>query len=432
MNGNDFWQLVAVAVLVVLAGLFSAADAAIAPFSRARAEELFAEGKTGSRRLRHLLLDPPRYINSILLLRLLCEIAAIVIVTLLFYDSYDGRWWPVLFSSIFSMLVVSFVVIGVAPRTLGRIHAEPFALAAAGPVVVLTSLLGPIPSILIGVGNMITPGRGFREGPFSTETELREMVDMAEASSLIEEGERRMIHSVFELGDTVAREVMVPRNDVVYIEHYKNLRQTMSLFLRSGYSRLPIIDENLDEVMGFAYLKDVARADFDDPEVETTQRIETVMRPAYFVPESKPVDVLLSEMQARRQHIAVVVDEYGGTAGLITIEDILEEIVGEITDEYDNEEEVTVIEDGLARVPSRYPVDELDEVFEGVTISDDEVDSVGGLMAKLLGKVPIPGSSVEAHGLKFTAEEPTGRRNRIGSVLIRVVEPEPETVDDNG
>ncbi len=427
MNGNDFWQLLAVAVLVVLAGLFSAADAAIAPFSRARADELFAEGKAGSRRLRHLLLDPPRYINSILLLRLLSEIAAIVIVTLLFYDSYDGRWWPVLFSSIFSMLVVSFVVIGVAPRTLGRIHAEPFALAAAGPVVALTSLLGPIPSILIAVGNMITPGRGFREGPFSTETELREMVDMAEASSLIEEGERRMIHSVFELGDTVAREVMVPRNDVVYIEHYKNLRQTMSLFLRSGYSRLPIIEENLDEVMGFAYLKDVARVDFDDPAVETTQRIETVLRPAYFVPESKPVDVLLSEMQARRQHIAIVVDEYGGTAGLITIEDILEEIVGEITDEYDNEEEVLLIEDGLARVPSRYPVDELDEVFGGVTISDDDVDSVGGLMAKLLGKVPIPGSSVEAHGLRFTAEEPTGRRNRIGTVLIRVVEPEPET-----
>lgn len=420
MTGNDVWLWLIAAALVLLAGLFSAADAALAPFSKARADELLAEARPGARRLKHLLLDPPRYINSILLLRLLCEIAAIVIVALLLYEAYDERWWPALVTAILAMLVVSFVVIGVAPRTLGRIHAERFALWAAGPVVALTAVLGPIPKILIVVGNVITPGRGFREGPFSTETELREMVDMAEASSLIEEGERRMIHSVFELGDTVAREVMVPRNDVVYIEHYKNLRQTMSLFLRSGYSRLPIIADNLDQVMGFAYLKDVAKRDFDEPEVETTQQIETVMRPAYFVPESKPVDVLLSEMQARRQHVAIVVDEYGGTAGLITIEDILEEIVGEITDEYDQEDHVTVLEPGLARVPSRYPVDELDEIF-GVDITDDDVDSVGGLMAKLLGKVPIPGSSVEAHGLRFTAEEPTGRRNRIGTVLIRLV-----------
>ena len=431
MSGNELALLIAAAGLVVLAGLFSAADAAIAPFSRARAEELLVAGKPGARRLNHLLVDTPRYVNTILLLRLLCEIAAIVIVTLLLNRRYAGSLWLVVLTSIFAMLVVSFVVIGVGPRTLGRLHAERFALAAAGPVVLLTSILGPLPKILIVVGNMITPGKGFREGPFSTETELREMVDLAEASSLIEEGERRMIHSVFELGDTVAREVMVPRNDVVYIEHYKNLRQTMSLFLRSGYSRLPIISENLDEVMGFAYLKDVARRDFDAPQVETTQRIETVMRPAYFVPESKPVDALLSEMQARRQHIAIVIDEYGGTAGLITIEDILEEIVGEITDEYDNEDQVTILEPGLARVPSRYPVDELDEIFR-VNISDDDVDSVGGLMAKLLGKVPIPGSSVEAHGLRFTAEEPTGRRNRIGTVLIRTVESPALSVDSDG
>ena len=431
MSGNELALLIAAAGLVVLAGLFSAADAAIAPFSRARAEELLIAGKPGARRLNHLLVDTPRYVNTILLLRLLCEIAAIVIVTLLLNRRYAGNLWLVVLTSILAMLVVSFVVIGVGPRTLGRLHAERFALAAAGPVVVLTSILGPLPKILIVVGNMITPGKGFREGPFSTETELREMVDLAEASSLIEEGERRMIHSVFELGDTVAREVMVPRNDVVYIEHYKNLRQTMSLFLRSGYSRLPIISENLDEVMGFAYLKDVARRDFDAPQVETTQRIETVMRPAYFVPESKPVDALLSEMQARRQHIAIVIDEYGGTAGLITIEDILEEIVGEITDEYDNEDQVTILEPGLARVPSRYPVDELDEIFR-VNISDDDVDSVGGLMAKLLGKVPIPGSSVEAHGLRFTAEEPTGRRNRIGTVLIRMIESPALSVDSDG
>jgi CBS domain containing-hemolysin-like protein len=228
-----------------------------------------------------------------------------------------------------------------------------------------------------------------------------------------------MIHSVFEFGDTIAREVMVPRTDVVYIERHKNLRQTMSLFLRSGFSRVPVIGENLDDVLGFAYLKDLVRRDFEAPDVEFTQRVDEVMRPAHFVPDSKPVDALLAEMQADRQHIAVVVDEYGGTAGLITIEDLLEEIVGEITDEFDEEEiEVEVLEEGgSARVSSRFPVDDLHELF-GFEVDEEDVDSVGGLMAKHLGRVPIPGSHVEAHGLRFEAEQATGRRNKIGTVLI--------------
>jgi CBS domain containing-hemolysin-like protein len=292
-------------------------------------------------------------------------------------------------------------------------------------------VLGPLPRLLILVGNALTPGKGFREGPFSTETELRELVDLAEASSLIESGERKMIHDVLELGDTTAREVMVPRTEVVYVERHKNLRQTRSLFLRSGFSRLPVVGENLDDIVGFAYLKDVVRRDFDAPEVELTQRIEELMRPAHFVPDSKPVDALLSEMQAMRQHVAVVVDEYGGTAGLITIEDILEEIVGEITDEYDAEEvEVETLDDGAVRVSSRYPIDDLDELF-GFNVEEEDVDSVGGLMAKHLGRVPIPGSVVEAHRLRFEAEEATGRRNRIGTVLIARVEDEQEDDQDD-
>jgi CBS domain containing-hemolysin-like protein len=332
---GDAWLLTAAATLVLLAGVFSAADAALSSYSRARAEELVSEGRAGAKQLVTILDDAPRYLNTALLLRLLCEIAAIVLVTQLVRDVWDGAFWQAAATSIGVMLVVSFVVIGVAPRTLGRQHDERVALLTAAPLVAITSILGPIPRLLILVGNAITPGRGFSEGPFSTETELRELVDLAEASAVIESGERRMIHSVFELGDTSAREVMVPRNDVVYIERHKNLRQTMSLFLRSGFSRVPVIGENLDEVLGFAYLKDLVRRDFEAPDVEFTQRVEGVMRPAIFVPDSKPVDALLSEMQAMRQHIAVVVDEYGGTAGLITIEDLLEEIVGEITDEYD-------------------------------------------------------------------------------------------------
>ncbi len=234
-----------------------------------------------------------------------------------------------------------------------------------------------------------------------------------------------MIHSVFELGDTTARAVMVPRGDVIFIERHKNLRQTMSLFLRSGFSRIPVIDDNLDDVVGVAYFKDIVRRDFEAPDVEFTQRVEEMMRPPYWVPESKPVDELLKDMQARRQHIAIVVDEYGGTAGIITIEDILEEIVGEITDEYDaGDDSPVVVADGVVRVPARFQIDDLDDLDElvGIDVTEEDVDSVRGLMAKHLGLVPIPGSVVEAHGLRFTAEETAGRRNKIGTVLIERIE----------
>jgi CBS domain containing-hemolysin-like protein len=413
----SIWLLLVAAALVVLAGLFSAADAALAAFSRARAEELVGEGRAGATRLVVLLDDLPRYLNTALFLRLLCEISATVLVTLEAQRAYDA-WWPTVLTAIGVMLLVSFVAIGVAPRTVGRQHAERVALGSAVPLATVTAVLGPLPKLLILVGNALTPGRGFRQGPFSTETELRELVDLAEASAVIESGERRMIHSVFELGDTIAREVMVPRNDIVYVERHKNLRQTLSLFLRSGFSRVPVIDDNLDNIVGFAYLKDIVRRDFEAPEVEFTQRVDEVMRPVYWVPESKPVDGLLSEMQANRQHIAVVVDEYGGTAGLVTIEDVVEEIVGEITDEYDEAGvEVEVLDDESVRVSSRYPIDDLDELF-GDEVEEEDVDSVGGLMAKHLGRVPIPGSWVEAHGLRFEAEAASGRRNKIGTVLI--------------
>lgn len=426
MIGDSLWPLAAAAVLVVLAGLFAAADAALSGFSRARALELLAEGRGGAKRLVAVLEDAPRHLNTALLLQLLCEIAAIVVVTLYVDDRLDASWWGRAGLALAVMLVVSFVVIGVAPRTVGRQHAETVAIWSAWPLSALTTVLGPVPRLLILVGNAITPGRGFREGPFQTETELRELFDIAEASELIEAEERKMIHSVFDLGDTTVREVMVPRGDVVYIEAHKNLRQTKSLFLRSGFSRVPVIGENLDDVRGFAYLKDVVRRDFEDPDIEVTQKVEEVMRPVHWVPESKPVDDLLREMQARRQHVAIVVDEYGGTAGLITIEDLLEEIVGEITDEFDEAEvEVEHIggaADGMVRVSSRYPVDDLDEIF-GFDIEEEDVDSVGGLLAKHLGRVPIPGSVVEAHGLRFEAEQAAGRRNKIGTVLIsRVVE----------
>ncbi|HEU4514471.1 MAG TPA: hemolysin family protein [Nocardioidaceae bacterium] len=432
MTAIDIWLLVVVAFLVVIAGLFSAAEAAFASFSKVRAEEIAQEGKPGAKRLLSVVEDPARYMNTALFLRLLCEIGAIVLATVVVTDmiaSRDpvsqevvGRWWAVA-ATVLLMVAVSFVVVGVAPRTVGRQHSERVALASSGPLIVFTKIFGPLAQLLIIVGNAITPGRGFSEGPFASEAELRELVDLAEASSVIESGEREMIHSVFELGDTIVREVMVPRTDVVFIERHKTLRQAMSLALRSGYSRIPVIGESLDDIVGFAYLKDITKRVFDRHEAEQTERVESVMRPVLYVPDSKPVDELLREMQAKRKHVAVVVDEYAGTAGLVTIEDVLEEIVGEITDEYDVAQvEVERLANGSTRVSSRFPVDDLDDLC-GVPVEDDDVDTVGGLMAKYLGRVPIPGSVVEVEGLRFEAEAPTGRRNRIGTVLITHVEP---------
>jgi CBS domain containing-hemolysin-like protein len=432
----DVWLLVVAAVAALVAGVFSSADAALSSFSKARAEEIAGQSASGSaRRLLVIVEDPPRYLNTALFLRMLSEIAAIILVTVVMLDLFverggsvsgpgsDRSRWTAMLVALAIMLVVSFVVIGVAPRTLGRQHSQRIALLSAGPLIAATKVLGPLPRLLILVGNAITPGRGFSEGPFASEAELRELVDLAEASSVIESGERQMIHSVFELGDTLVREVMVPRTDVVFIESNKSLRQAMSLALRSGYSRIPVIGENLDDIVGFAYLKDLTKRVFDRHEAETTERVDSVMRPVLYVPDSKPIDALLREMQAERKHVGVVVDEYGGTAGLVTIEDVVEEIVGEITDEYDVARvDVERLPDGSVRVSSRYPVDDLAEAV-GVSVADDDVDSVGGLMAKHLGRVPIAGSVVEVHGLRLEAEAPAGRRNRIGSVLIRRLEP---------
>jgi CBS domain containing-hemolysin-like protein len=257
-----------------------------------------------------------------------------------------------------------------------------------------------------------------RDGPFASEVELRELVDMAEQRGVVEHDERQMIQSVFDLGNTIAREVMVPRTEVVWIERSKTVRQALALALRSGFSRIPVVGESADDVLGIAYLKDLAsRA--QDPDRARTTAVEDVMRPVAYVPESKPVDELLREMQAARSHIAIVIDEYGGTAGLITIEDILEEIVGEITDEYDVERPpIERISDDQARVSSRLAVEDLANLF-GVELPDrDDVETVGGLLAEALGRVPIPGATAVVHGLELKAEDVGGRRNRVDAILV--------------
>jgi CBS domain containing-hemolysin-like protein len=290
-------------------------------------------------------------------------------------------------------------------------------------------VLGPLARLLVLVGNLLTPGPGYRDGPFASEAELRELVDIAEQSELIEAGEREMIHSVFELGDTLVREVMVPRTALVSVESGTTLRSAMSLFLRSGFSRVPVVGEGLDDVRGVVYLKDVARRMHEDPVRGPGEAVDVVAREAHFVPDSKPADELLREMQRSANHVAIVVDEYGGTAGMVTLEDLVEEIVGEIADEYDHEEpDVEKLGDDAYRVPSRLHVEDLGELF-GLELEDEEVDTVGGLLAKALGRVPIAGASAEVGGLVLTAERFEGRRNQLATVLVRRAEEPAEAAE---
>jgi len=425
MTGSDIWLLVTALVLVVVAGALAMVETALARFSRARADELAADGLRRARRLRTLVEDPAPALNTALLLRMVAEITAVVLVAIVCENHLAAEWMTAVIAA-GAMVIVSFIVIGVAPRTIGRQHSETVALYSAGPLLRTTTVFGPLLRLLIWIGNAVTPGKGFQEGPFGTEAELRELVDLAEQGRIIESDERAMIHSVFELGDTSVREVMVPRTDVVFIEATKSLRQFQSLALRSGFSRVPVVGPGgLDDVVGIAYLKDVSRRIYDNQQAQSSERVGQLARTADFVPDSKPAGDLLREMQARRTHVAVVVDEYGGTAGLVTIEDILEEIVGEIVDEYDAAETpVERIDEHTVRVSARMHVDDLGELF-GLELFDEDIDTVGGLMAKHLGRVPIPGAQVEVSGLALTAEGPAGRRNRIATVQVHAVAPEP-------
>ncbi|MFR9751522.1 hemolysin family protein [Nocardia sp. 004] len=395
-------------LLISVGGVFAGVDSALNTISAARVEDMVRAGRSGAVRLSRIVADRARYVNLMVLLRILCEIGATVLLAAGFMRIWAQNGALLATASV--MVLVSYVVIGVGPRTLGRQHAYSIALAAALPLQGLGALLGPLSRLLILLGNAITPGKGFRNGPFASEIELREVVEMAGERGVVADDERRMIQSVFELGDTPARAVMVPRTEMVWIEADKTAAQAISLAVRSGHSRIPVIGENVDDILGVVYLKDL---------VPYTDRgrgvgVREIMRPAAFIPDSKPLDSLLDEMQRRRNHMALLVDEYGGIAGLVTIEDVLEEIVGEIADEYDTDETPPVedLGDGRYRVSARLPVEDLGELY-GLEISEEDVDTVGGLLAHELGRVPLPGAKVEVYGLVLHGEGGTDARGRV-------------------
>jgi CBS domain containing-hemolysin-like protein len=421
---NGLGQLIGAIALICLGGLFAAIDAALSTVSIARVEELVRDERPGAVRLHQIMAERPRFINLIVLLRIACEVSATVLLAA-YLDDYTGVRWG-LISAAAIMTVVSFVVIGVGPRTVGRQNAYTLSLMSALPLQAISVVLTPVSRLLVLIGNALTPGRGFRNGPFASEIELREVVDLAQQRGVVADEERRMIQSVFELGDTAAREVMVPRTEMVWIEADKSAGQATSLAVRSGHSRIPVIGENVDDVIGVVYLKDLVQRTYYSTNGGRDTKVSDVMRPPVFVPDSKPLDALLREMQRDRVHMVLLVDEYGAIAGLVTIEDVLEEIVGEIADEYDSNEVAPVEElgDKRYRVSARLPIEDLGELYDIEFDEDLDVDTVGGLVAFELGRVPLPGAEVTWDGLRLKAEGGPDHRGRvrIGTVLVSPTE----------
>jgi len=406
---------VAALLLIGIGGLLAAIDASLGVVSRIELVDIAASRRQPAR-LFAVAADVGAHVNALNFLRIVAETIAAVLVTIGFATFIDEWWWVLLISAGI-MIGVSFIVVGSSPRSVGRAH--PRAMLATFDWLIrgVRIVTGPLADGLVALGNRVTPGRP-ASASFSSEEQLLSMVDEATELDVLEEEDRELIHSIFEFNDTIVREVMVPRTDMVVLELGATVADAMTLFLSRGVSRVPVIGESADEVLGVLYLRDASRLTFEKPKRAATALIDELVRPALFLPESKKADDALRQLQVESNHLALVVDEYGGIAGLVTMEDLIEELVGEIVDEYDRE---TADSEQLAenrfRVSARMPVDELGDLF-GIELDDDDVDSVGGLLAKHLGRLPVAGSMVMVDGLQLTAERTEGRRKRVVTVLV--------------
>lgn len=401
-------------LLVAFGGLMAAVDAAISVQSRADIAEL-AQASRFRRSLEAISADPGAHLNAVSFSRIIAETTAAVLVTLAFASVFS-QWWLTLILSAALMTGASFVLVGTSPRSVGRAHAKRLLIATAPLVHGIRLLIGPIARGLVELGNRVTPSRA-RSAAVANEEQLLSIVDEAAELDVLEEDDRELIHSIFEFNETFVREVMIPRTDMVTVDADATVSAAMSLFLAKGVSRMPVVGDDVDEVSGILYLRDLAQQAYERPLDVDVATIAPLARPALFVPESKKVDALLRQMQLESNHLAMVVDEYGGIAGLVTLEDLIEELVGDISDEYDHD--VPLVEplgDDRFRVSARLPVDELGDLF-GIELDDDDVDSVGGLLAKALGRLPVEGSVATIGGLRLTADRAEGRRRRISTVM---------------
>ncbi|MDQ3963871.1 MAG: hemolysin family protein [Actinomycetota bacterium] len=407
--------------LLIVAGFCAMAETAISRVGRAKALHLDQEERRGAGALVKIVEDPAPYLSVVLLLTLIAHVTGTVLATEMAIGRFGTSGEAI---ATIVMTFTIFVFAEVVPKTFTVQRTERAALWMARPVLFLGTVLRPISSLLISVANavmLLLPGKGLAKGPFVTEEEIRHLVDVAEEEDEIEEEERELIHSIFEFGDTVVREVMVPRPDMIAIRSDATLDEALGTIIEAGYSRVPIFEGDTDNITGVLYAKDLMKRIH---ERKGDSRLVTLGRSPTFVPEQKKVAELLREMQQQRNHMAIVVDEYGGTAGLVTIEDLLEEIVGEIVDEYDKEEPlVEPIDANTIRVDAKMPIDEVNELLE-VELPHDEWDTVGGLVFGLTGRVPVVGEIVRYDSLEFKTERVTGRR--VQKVLItKGVAPEP-------
>ena len=413
------WLWGLVGALVLLGSVLAVAEAALTRMSRVRALGLLEEGRRNAAILEHIESDPARYLNSIYLAVMFVQNGSAILVAILAERIFDSVGVALL-SAGFTILY--FVIVEAMSKTFGILQSDRAALWLAPVVWGLGRSLAAPTRLLITVANVLLPGKGLKQGPFVSEEEIRSMAEVGHEEGVIEKDEKELIHSVFEFGDTIVREVMVPRPDVVAVEDDRALRDVEALVLRHGFSRIPVIHDDLDETIGLVYAKDVLKAIHQGRQ---DMPLRDVVRPAHYVPESKKVSELLKEMQRQKFHIAMVTDEYGSVSGLVTLEDLLEELVGEIADEYDREEPtMEPVQDGIFRVSGKVPIDDVEELLE-VELPHEEWDTVGGLVLGLLGAIPAEGQEVRFGDIVFTAERVQGRR--IAKILITRLEPEEET-----
>ncbi len=420
-TGTDAALLGAVVVLIVFSALFALSETAITRTSRVKALAMVEEQRRGAAALYKLVEHPERNLPVILFALQMCTLVAATMVGVV----ADQAFGPlgVVVATLFEVVFI-FVFAELAPKIWAVQHTERAALSMAPFLAAVVSFppLRWATQALIRLSNLVLPGQGLKEGPYVTEEELLAMADTAADEAVIEREERKLIHSIIDFGDTVAREVMVPRPDMVTVPASATLRQAADIAATAGFSRVPVYGQGIDDIVGVVYVKDMMRAERDD---KADEPVTTFMRQAQFLPESKRVAEVMREMQAGKQHLAIVVDEYGGTAGLITLEDVLEELVGEISDEYDvDRSRLELLDDGSLQVDGRVPIDEINEVA-GFELPEGDWDTVGGFLYHLLGHVPVEGEAAEFSDHKLVAQKVEGRR--IAQVLITPLSPPEQT-----
>lgn len=410
------WLLAAIAAMIGASGLFAALESAIVTISRGEQEELAAGRSAGTARA--VLAAPAAHANALAFARVLLESMSAVLATMLLLDVFPARW-QAFAAAVGVMLVVSFLVTGTSPRSVGRAHPRGL-LAALGWIArTVRFVLGPLADLLVAIGDRVTPGRPRRADAVTSEEQLLDLVDEAADLDVLEDEERELIHSVFGFSDRIVREVMIARTDMIAVEADETAAAALDRMLEHGISRAPLVGRDRDDVRGVLYLKDLVRRELRGRSGGQAP-LERLARPAAFVPESLATSALLRQMQASSNHFAVVVDEYGGVAGIATMEDLIEQLVGEISDEYDRDaDEAEELAPGVLRVSSRMSAAELGERF-GTELDDEDVDSVGGLMAKLLGKVPGRGDVAFVDGIELRADR-IGRRGRVDTVVARSI-----------